>query len=382
VETLAGNLKPIETYRALFPVVTSKVWLNHASQGTLSTPVRAALARFEEEHAMGDFSGESEEELYARVRRTVAEFINANPGEIAFTKNVPDGLNIVAHGLSWEAGDRIVIPDQEFPANVYPWLNLASKGVETIMVPSREGAVPLEALIDAIDDRTRIVSVSWVEFSTGYRNDLRSLADACHEKGALFCVDAIQGLGALQFDVRELDIDIMATSSHKWLLGPTGAGWMYCREDLVDELSVCFIGQSSVQRFNFGSYLDFHLPLWHDARKFEPGIHNMLGLIGLEAALGLFSEVGMSRVESRVKALSDLVALGLSDRGYGIVGTREGNQWSGIVSFESGRFEARDIYSALLAAGVFVSLREPVVRVSTHFYNDEEDVSRLFAALP
>ena len=238
------NPIPIDEYRHLFPVVRHKAWLNHASQGTLSDRVVTALADFAEEHAQGRLSVEFEAQLYARVREAVARFINAQAGEIAFTKNVSEALNIVAHGLSWTQGDRVIVSDQEFPANIYPWLNLLSVGVETVVVPSKSGRVPIEAVIDALDERTRLVALSWVEFYTGYRNDIRSIADACHRAGALLCVDAIQGLGALRFDVHELEIDIVATSSHKWLLGPSGTGWMFCRQELLDQLGVCFMGQT------------------------------------------------------------------------------------------------------------------------------------------
>lgn len=373
---------PIEGYRKLFPVVERLSWLNHASQGTLAEPVLNALNQFTYEHAIGEFSGPTEEGLYERVRGVTARFINATPEEIAFTKNVPDGLNIIANGMSWKPGDQVLIPDQEFPANVYPWLGLRELGVETVTVPSRNGIVPLEELLDAITPRTRVVSVSWVEFSTGYRNDLKAIADACHRDGVLFCVDAIQGVGALQFDVQEAGVDVLATSSHKWMLAPTGAGWMYCRRDLIEDFGVKFLGQSSVQRGGPAGYLDYDLPVWDDARKFEPGIHNHLGMIGLEASIRLLTEVGLDRIESRVKELGDMVANGLIERGYEVIGTRAGEQWAGIVSFASKKHAASDIHARLREAGVITALREPRVRVSTHFYNDESDIERFFDALP
>jgi selenocysteine lyase/cysteine desulfurase len=382
VPAASDSLIPIRHYRKLFPVVRSKAWLNHASQGTLSDRVVKAVADFAREHAEGGLSVESEGQLYARVRGAVARFINAHPSEIAFTKNVPDALNIVAHGLAWAPRNRVIVSDQEFPANVYPWLNLVSTGVEAVVVPSKAGRVPIEAVIDALDYRTRLVALSWVEFYTGYRNDIRAIADACHEAGALLCVDAIQGLGAIRFDVRKLDVDMVATSSHKWLLGPAGVGWMYCRRELLDQLGVCFIGQNSVERTISQSFLDYERPLWRDARKFESGVHNQLGLVGLEASLSLLTEVGMERIEARIKELSGIVAAGLADRGYKVIGTRQGDQWSGIVSFASDTFSAEDLRERLASANVVVSLRESVVRVCTHFYNDEEDIARLFRALP
>lgn len=379
---MEGPIATLDAYRQTFPVVKNRVWLNHASQGTLSDRVVEALVSFTQRHARGELSVEAGEELSLRARRAAAQFINGGADQIAFTKNVSDGLNIVAHGLSWKPGDRIVVPDQEFPANVYPWRNLARHGVEVVTIPSVDGGVPTGALIDAIDSRTRIVAVSWVEFSSGFRNDLRTIAEACHERGALLCVDAIQGLGALRFDAVALDVDIAVTSSHKWLLGPTGVGWMYCKRGVRDQLAVCFAGQTSVDRGASQSYLDYDLPLWPDARKFEPGMLNQLGLVGLEASLELFQEVGMHRVEERVKDLGDLLVDGLVDRGCHVIASRDGGHWSGIVSFESDRRSSQEICASLLSQGVVVSIRESAVRVSPHFYNNEDDIGRFFEALP
>ncbi|MBS7707726.1 aminotransferase class V-fold PLP-dependent enzyme [Chelatococcus asaccharovorans] len=378
----AVRSRPLEVYRALYPVTRKKIWLNHASMGTLSDPVAEALRSYIDDHANGNISIPSDIELVAKAREAAAAFINADVEEIAFTKNVADALNIVAQGLAWRPGDRIVIADQEFPANVFPWTNLKSRGVEIVTVASVKGRVPQDAVTAAIDERTRLVALSWVEFSTGYRNDLKAIAAACHAKGALFCVDAIQALGALPLDVRDTDIDILATSSHKWLLAPTGVGWMYVRKALIERIGVSYLGQSSVSRSLALDYLDLDLPLWPDARRFEPGILNYQGLVGLTAAIALFNEVGMARVRDQIRRLSDRAVSGLLARGYTVISSRAGEEWSGAVSFQSPRLPAPAIHAALAAAHVVISLRNDIVRISPHYYNNDDDIAQFLDALP
>jgi selenocysteine lyase/cysteine desulfurase len=377
-----GVHKPIEAYRRLYPVTADKVWLNNASMGTLSAPVAGALRAYIKRHALGDISIEHDLKLVQRARETAARFINASPGEIAFTKNVADGLNIVAQGLDWKPGDRIVIADQEFPANVYPWQNLVKRGVELVKVASRDSRVAVEAIIEALEPRTRLVSLSWVEFSTGFRNDLKVLAKTCHERGILFCVDGIQGVGAFPLDVRETDVDVMATSSHKWLLAPTGTGWMYVRESLIDKIAISYLGQSSVSRGKSLDYLDFDLPLWPDARRFEPGILNYMGLVGLTAAIELFEEVGIDRIADRIKALTDGAVAGLLDRGYDVISSRNSAEWSGCVCFRSPKIEPAEIHRRLGERNIIISLRNDIVRISPHYYNDHDDIGRFLEALP
>ena len=381
--TAPDERKPLLFYRELFPTMGGRVYFNHAAFGRLATPVVAALTEHLAQHSRyGQDAGRIWEEQVRRTRAKAAAFVGADPAEIAFTKNTPDALNIVANGLRWQRGDRVVICDLEFPANVFPWLNLVEKGVETIFVRSESGRVPIEAVIEAIDDRTRLVSLSWVEFSNGYRNDLRIVGQVCHERGALLAVDAIQGLGALRFDVRELNVDFFGAASHKWLLGPVGVGWFFCRRELIEQLNVSSVGHSSYERGPTTSWLDYNLRLWPDARRFEPGIANWLGLAGLEAALDLLIEVGIDRIEAQVKHLTDMLVAGLLDRGLWLAAPRDGEQWSGIVTFSSERRPSDELFQPLQRAGFSVTHREGAIRVAPHFYNNEEDIERFLATLP
>ena len=372
----------IETYRQLFPVTTEQAYLNHAAFGAPSTRVTEAVSQhMASVSTHGVAAVPAFEEQRRRVRRKMAQFVGAKVGEIAIVKNTPEAIGTAATGLRWRPGDRVIISDLEFPANVFPWLNLKRLGVETTIVRSVDGRVPIEDILDALDDRTRVVALSWVEFSNGYRNDLRTIGAACHERGALLVVDVMQGLGALRLDVRELNVDFFGAASHKWLCGPTGVGWLFCHEALIDQIDPIMVGQESYQRGPETSWLDYDLPLWQDARRFESGATNFLGVAGMEAVLDLYAEVGIDRVEGRVKQLTDRLAAGLVERGYRLAAPRDGLQWSGIVSFSSDRRTSADLVQRLAASGVSVSLREGVVRVSPHFYNNDEDLDQLFAAL-
>lgn len=380
---MAAGQKPLAAYRELFPVTKRQAYLNHAALGTLSTPVVAALTEHLRQHSeLGASATPTWAGPRQRTREKMARFVNADPSEMAVVKNTPEALGIVATGLRWKPGDKVIISDLEFPANAFPWLNLGERGVETVIVRSVDGGVPTEAVIDAIDDQTRLVALSWIEFSTGYRSDLTAISRACRERGALLAVDAIQGLGALRLDVRALGIDFFGAASHKWLLGPTGVGWFFCRRELVDQIDVTMVGQGSYQRDERTSWLDYSLPLWDDARRFEPGIANFLGLAGLEATLDLLLDVGQDRIEEQVKRLSDILAGGLVERGYALAAPRGPASWSGVISFTSDRHASEDLYGRLDSAGVAMSLREGMIRLAPHFYNSEEDVERVFAALP
>ena len=244
----------------------------------------------------------------------MAEFIGARPDEIAFMKSTPDGLNAVANGLSWKPGDNVVTADIEFPANVYPWMNLRDFGVDLRFVKSVNGCIPPASILDAIDERTRLVALSWVEFHGGYRNDLERIGAECRRRDVLLAVDAIQGLGVLRCDVVRMNVDFLCAASQKWMLAPHGVAPFYVRREVMDRVRVAFVGLTGVDQSP--SYLEYDLKLKDSATRFQPGYINQVGIAGLEAALDLFNEVGMDRVERQALALTRLLSEGLKARGY------------------------------------------------------------------
>jgi selenocysteine lyase/cysteine desulfurase len=368
-------------YRALFPITERFAYLDHAAMGPISRPVLEAQQEFLEAQAgLGSEAGPSFRAARERLRATMAGFIGADVDEIALTKNTPEGLSMVASGLSWRPGDSVVTTDLEFPANMYPWLNLRERGVEVRVVRSEDGRVPTERLVEACDGTTRVVAISYVQFSTGFRSDLAALAEHCRPRGIMLVTDAIQAVGALPVDVHELGVDFLACASHKWLLAPFGMGWFYCRRELLERLRPTEVGQASV--VERGSYLDYQFELLPSAARFECGVVNMQGVPGLQAALDLMNKVGRERIGEQILRLNQRLADGLGARGYRLASPRAASEQSGIVSFRHDGFESAMVRERLHAAGVIVSLREGLVRVSPHFYNVEEDVERLLEALP
>jgi len=367
--------------RSEFPVTRTCAFMNHAAVAPLSQrAVNAMRGLLDDLLANGDQNSKQWDLAVQRTRELAAQLINASPSEIAFVKNTTEGIAHVANGFPWSPGDNVVVTNVEFPANVYPWLNLADRGVETRFVKEKAGRIPFEDISDAIDSRTRIVSLSYVEFVSGFRNDLGRLGELCRKRGALFVVDAIQGLGVLKLDVQECGVDFLSADGHKWLLAPEGAGVFFCSNRVADRLRVSEMGWMAVQ--NAGDYLRYPQPPRTDARRFECGSHNTLGLHGLGAAIDLLLEVGIPNIERRVLALTDRLCDGLARKGYHIFSSRREGEKSGIVSFHKPGQDTRALFQRLRAEKIIVALREGFIRVSPHFYNSDDEIDRLLAALP
>ncbi|MDH7487720.1 MAG: aminotransferase class V-fold PLP-dependent enzyme [Anaerolineae bacterium] len=369
----------LQDYRRLFPVTERYAYLNHASTGPLPTPAVEAMTRHLAQCAGREESDyEQWEQRVAEVRGLIACLIQARPEEIAFVGSTSHGLNIVAAGFDWRAGDNIVCAEMEFPANVYPWLNLRRKGVEVRFAQAQEGRIPLPAIAEQMDSRTRLVAISFVEFCTGYRHDLAAVSELCRLHHARLCVDGIQGLGALPLDVNECGVDYLAAQAPKWLLGPTGIGFLYCRQEQLPELDLVMGGWRGV--VNQKDYFCYDSEWFPDARRFEL-VPNILGIIGLGASLELLLGVGIERIEAQIMALTDRLLEHLHAEGYQIVTPHACHaERSGIVSFVP-REDPEALARRLKAAGIVVSARGPCIRVSPHFYNTAGEIDRLMDEL-
>ncbi|MBI3968834.1 MAG: aminotransferase class V-fold PLP-dependent enzyme [Chloroflexi bacterium] len=367
--------------RAQFPITKTHAYLNHCAIGAGSLPVARALAAFEEQRQLyGSLANDEVVRGVARTRAKAADFIGARTEEIAFVKNTPEGLSLVAAGLEWRPGDNVVTAALEFPANVHPWLNLRPRGVEVRIVEAdAEGRLPADRILAQVDDRTRVVALSWVEFCNGFRNDLATIGAECRRRNARLVVDAIQGAGALLLDVRALNVDYLAFACHKWMLGPVGIGVLYVRDELLDELSLVEVGQSNYQ---YGeSWLDYERPLKPTAGRFECGMVSTLCVHGLEAAIDLFNAAGRARIEERILSLTDRLLAGVPADRYEHWGSTRPGERSGIVSFRPRHQTAAEVVAALERANVVGSEREGAVRLAAHCYNDETDVDRAIEAL-
>ena len=274
----------VSSFRALFPVTRNLVYFNHAAVGPLSTRAYEAMEKHAaDQRDYGATHWKAWYHEYELLRAAAGRLINAAPDEIAILKNTSEGLSFVAEGLDWERGDNVVTTDLEFPSNFTPWKNLERRGVQCRVVESRDGAYTPADVERLVDENTRLVSVSSVAFHNGFAPDLDAIGAICDRRGALFCVDAIQSIGALPMDVRKSRISFLAADGHKWLCGPEGAAIFYVANEHRDKLRVIEYGWTNIERR--GKFLNASTDLLGDARRFEAGSLNTNGIYGLRAAV-------------------------------------------------------------------------------------------------
>jgi cysteine desulfurase/selenocysteine lyase len=363
----------LEELRQEFPLTEELTFLNHAATSPLPGRTRAAMARFIERRRFVRRAWEEYETLDQDLRQTLAQLINASPEEIALVQNTAEGISIAAHAIPFQPGDNVVFCDMEYPANVYPWMNLERRGVEARIIPNREGGLDVDDLEEYVDEQTRAVAVSSVEFLTGFRNDLQGIGQFCRARGIYFVVDGIQSLGVIPLDVRECHIDMLACGGPKWLVGPCGLGFFFCRRELIEEMRPAYAGATSV--VDFENFRDYDLTFLPDAKRFEVGTPNLVGMVGLLASVNLLLEVGIEEIQRWTRHLTDVLIEDLQQRGYRIATCLRPEHRSAIVSFPTPDVEAD--YEELIANQVIVSLRENYIRVSPHCYNTEEEVLRV-----
>lgn len=371
-----------QNWRDEFPVTETYIYMNHAGVAPLSRRAQAAMANFLEDATLNGAVNAKLWEAEAETCRSVAaRLLNANTTEIAFTKNTTQGILIAANGIDWRAEDNVVTTAVEFPANVYPWWSLKERyGVQTRMVPERAGRIHVEDVAAAIDERTRVVTISHVEFASGFRNDIQALGEICRERDIWFVVDAIQSLGAIEVDVKSANIDILAADGHKWLLAPEGAAIFYCADEKRERLINTNVGWASV--VNPRDFLNYDLTQKPDATRFEEGSYNSVGLYGLRAAIELLLEIGIPTIQRHLLELTGHLITGLEAKGYRVITPQVDSERAGIVIFDSVRLTPTEIYEILHAENIIAAERGTGVRVSPHFYNTTSEIERLLEVLP
>jgi cysteine desulfurase/selenocysteine lyase len=366
--------------RQAMPVARKWAYFDHAAVAPLSQPASDAIAKWLVQAAEeGDTTWLAWAAQLNDCRRAAAELIGANDSEIALLPNTTVGINLVAEGFPWQPGDNIVTLADEFPTNLYPWMNLASRGVETRLVPTNNGHVTPEQIAEHCDTRTRVVSVSWVGFANGYRRSLKPIADVAHEFGALFLVDAIQGLGVFPLDVDADEIDVLSADGHKWLLGPEGAGIAYIHSGWLERLAPVGIGWNSV--VNAGNFDSIELKLKPHAGRYEGGTYNMAGFIGLGASIRLLLSLGIDNVATAILDFNAMACARLDEMGAVIHSPQTDENRSGIVSFELPGRDPQQLRKHCLANGVALNCRSGRLRLSAHAYNNQADLDRLIATL-
>jgi len=363
--------------RAEFPITTNKIFLNHAAYSPLPKKAVAAMREYNEVLCRYDLDS-----LQCSLGKEVfAELINAKEDEIALIQNTSTGLNIVANMLSYPRGSNIVTTDLEYPSVVYPWLKQRFD-LEVRYAKSIDGVVSSEEIERLVDNKTILVAVSHVEYVNGFRHNLKKLAEISHDHGAFLVVDAIQSLGAITVDVKESDVDFLAASCYKWLLGPAGAGYLYVRKGLIEEFEPPFIGWASVKPEVFET-IDFweinELQLSESASRFEVGSPSFISFVGANAAIRLLLEMNIDTIQKRVLSLTDMLIDSLKNSGFNLTTPEETEHRSGIIHVTTDR--AEDKAKRLARKQIIISARSHGLRVSPHFYNSEEEIDHFIREL-
>ena len=372
-------------FRAQMPVTRRWAYFDHAAVAPLPAPTATTMAAWSTEASEeGDTAWPRWNRQVQQIHHLAAELCGAHADEIGLVPNTTAGINVVAEGYPWRAGDNLVTLANEFPSNQYPWLQLLRRGVETRRVSvDPSGKVDWSRLLAACDQRTRIVSLSWVGFATGWRLDLQEAAERIHQAGALFFLDAIQGLGLFPLNLAETPVDFLAADGHKWMLGPEGAGILYVRRRHLDLLQPTGVGWNSVTHpYDFDR---IELELKPSAARYEGGSQNIVGLLALGCSLRLLQSFGLTPFQSplaeRVLALTDLACEELQGVGARIITRRDGQHRSGIVAFQLPGQDLEALRRTCLQAGVALSYRGGCLRISPHAYGNEDDIARLVAEL-
>ncbi len=374
------NTGGIIDIRSEFPVTKQYAYMDVANKCAPPMVVADSLAKFisDQAHTGGD------KPLWfrnvARVKSLFADLINASADEVALVKNTSEGFNLIANSMVYEPGDNVVTTDLEHPNNMFPWLRLKRFGVEVRVVKSHDGLVTPEDLAKHVDSRTRLVSVTAVGCVTGARLDIAKMADVCHANGAPIMVDGVQSLGMLEFDVRKLNIDFLASGAYKGLLSPHGLAFLYCKSEIIKNLIPPVASRANVkvdQTAHKVSHLD--VDFRDDAGRFEIGNYCYGGATAGCVALEFLLKTGVPCIERHILHHSRLLADGLIQAGLTPMGPVDDKHRSGIVSVAVP--DAHEVCDRLAERGVICTPREGCVRFSLHGYNNEDDISRALDGL-
>jgi len=359
--------------KAEFRLSDEITYLNHAAVSPWPVSTTNAVSDFATQNRIyGATYYPKWNKVEEQLRKNLAELINApSPDDIALVKNTSEALSMVAYGLDWQAGDNIVISDEEFPSNRIVWQSLSDKHVELKQIPL--AASPENALIAAFDSKTRLLAISSTQYSTGVNLDLVKLGIACKQRGILFCVDAIQTIGALQFDVQKIQADFVMADGHKWMLAPEGLALFYCSEKIRSKIKLNEFGWHMTQDMhNFDST---EWEITNSARRFECGSPNMLGIHGFNASIALLLKIGMDKVEELLLENTEyLFSLLNKNKDIEIMTPQNKGQYAGIVSFKHTKKESSELFSHLWSNNIICAQRGGGGRFSPHFYTSKEKI--------
>ncbi len=377
----------IEEVRKLFPhLQTDQIYFNHAALGPWSTLVLDRIKEYMDERSgLKVMNFESFVKWNFSAKEKLAKLLGTSTTRLSWVDNVANGISILAQGLDWKTGDRIILNDIEFPSNVYPFLNLKKHGVEVDFAKSRNGIVDLEDLEKLITPRTKLISISMVQFLSGYKADIDAIGDLCKRKGIIFCVDAIQAVGAVHVDLKKSPIDFLTGGTQKWLMSSQGLSYFYVTEELQNKIDQKNVGWTSVE--DPWNLLNYDLTLRSNAERFQTGTLNAFGIAIFDAALNIFKQLrienlpaGRQGCELKIFENTNYFINKLSEIGIEPLLKNISNEHlAGIVTFKHEK--SKELFSELEKRKIYCAVREGMIRFSPHFYNTKDEIERVINEL-
>jgi len=366
-----------------FPICRNKIFMSHAAVTALPRAVADAVIRFTEQSAANFESFSAVLNLLQETRASAARLIGSSPDEVALIGPTSLGLSLFANGIDWQPGDEVICYLDDYPANVYPWLNLRSRGVTIrLLDPAEPGAITPELVAGALTPKTRLVALASCNFVSGYRIDVDAIGKLLREKGILFSLDAIQTLGA--FPTRVEYVDFLSAGAHKWLLGPLAIGIVYVRKECFEICRPTLLGSWNIKAPGYVAQqeIEFH----PTAQRYEPGTMNLIGISGMKAAIDLLLEIGIGRIAERILAIRARLIDGLRKFGFAVLGPTDGPNASGIITVSRPGTDMRALFERLTSEQIVCSPRQDrkgrqYIRFSPHFYNTQAEIDRVLEVL-
>jgi cysteine desulfurase / selenocysteine lyase len=384
MDLLTSLLSDTELRHRLFPITKSRIFMAHAAVTVLPGPVAEAMSALIQS-CSEDFRDFSETlALIQRTRESAARLINASPDEIALLGPTSLGLSLVANGIAWAPGDEVVCYLDDYPANVYPWMNLRNKGVQIRFIePAHVGELTVDALQRVLTPKTKLVALASCSFLSGFRIDIPAIGKLLRERGILFCLDAIQTLGAFPTTVEY--VDFLSADAHKWLLGPLAIGVVYVRKELFEVCRPTLLGAWNLKAPNFVA--QNQIEFVEGAQRYEPGVLNLPGVAGMKAAIDFLHEIGIDKIAQRILSIRSRLVSGLTELGFTTLGENNPSMHqSGIITVAHPTRDIVSEHKRLLENGIVCSPRQDrqgnqYLRFSPHFYNSEDEIDRVLDVL-
>jgi len=384
MDLLTSILSDADTRHRFFPISKSKIFMAHAAVTALAGPAAEAMSELIRK-CSEDFRDFSETlALIKQTRESAGRLLHASPDEIALLGPTSLGLSLVANGIAWAPGDEVVCYLDDYPANVYPWINLRDKGVVVRFIePAQIGELTVEAVERTLTPKTKLVALASCSFISGFRIDIAAIGKLLRERGILFCLDAIQTLGAFPTTVEH--VDFLSADAHKWLLGPVAIGVVYVKKELFELCRPTLLGAWNIKAPNFVA--QNQVEFVDGAQRYEPGVLNVPGVAGMKATIDLLLEIGIEKVAERILSIRSRMVFGLVELGFTPLGaTTTASHFSGIITVSHPTRDIPSLFKRLSENRVVCSPRQDrqgnhYLRFSPHFYNTEDEVDRVLELL-